>query len=202
MNLTGEYTISASRDEVWAALNDPDVLKICVPGCEEMEKISDTQFVAKVTVKIGAVKTRMKGKVELSDIDAPNGYTIAGSGQSGVAGFAKGGARVSLVDAPGGGTILRYEAHTELGGKLAAVGSRVIQGIAKRMADDFFGAFARHLSGEEEAKPEPKSAMPAPAVGGPSPEFAGDKGLPDWVKHAIVSAISVAVAVTATALLL
>lgn len=153
MNLTGEYTISASRQDVWTALNDPEVLRVCVPGCEEMEKVSDTQFTARVTMKVGAVKARLKGNVELSDMDAPNSYTISGQGQGGVAGFAKGGAKVSLADTNGGGTVLHYEATAELGGKLAAVGSRVIQGIAKKMADDFFGKFAAHLGGEEEETP-------------------------------------------------
>jgi uncharacterized protein len=150
MDLSGEYNISAKRQDVWQALNDPDVLKVCIPGCEEIEKVSDTRFTAKVTMKIGAVKAKLKGNVELSNIDAPNSYTISGQGQGGVAGFAKGGATVNLSDTETGGTLLRYEANAELGGKLAAVGSRVIQGIAKKMADDFFGKFARHLSGDEE----------------------------------------------------
>jgi uncharacterized protein len=158
MNLTGEYTISASRQDVWNALNDPDVLKVCIPGCDEMEKLSDTQFTAKVTMKVGAVKARLKGDVELSDIDAPNSYTISGQGQGGVAGFAKGGAKVTLGDADGGDTVLRYEATAELGGKLAAVGSRVIQGIAKKMADDFFGKFAAHLGGEVPTETTPTAA--------------------------------------------
>lgn len=200
MDLTGEYIIPASRDDVWAALNDPDVLKACVPGCEEMEKISDTEFAAKITAKIGAVRAKLKGKVELSDVDAPNGYTMTGSGQGGIAGFAKGGAKVFLADGPDGSTVLHYEATAELGGKLAAVGSRVIQGVAKKMADDFFGAFARRLGGEEEvpAKVAPSSNVKAPA----DLKEAEGEGIPDWVKHAMVSTISVVAAVAATALLL
>jgi len=153
MDLTGEYTIAAPRQDVWDALNDPEVLKLCIPGCEELEKVSDTQFSAKVMVKVGAVKARLKGNVELSDIDAPNSYTISGQGQGGVAGFAKGGAKVTLLDAGVSSTVLRYEANAELGGKLAAVGSRVIQGISKKMADDFFGKFAVHLSGKTPEEP-------------------------------------------------
>ncbi|WP_136660684.1 carbon monoxide dehydrogenase subunit G [Nitratireductor sp. XY-223] len=145
MNLTGQYTIAAPRQEIWAALNDPDVLKRCIPGCESLEKISDTDFTGRVTMKVGAVKARLKGNVVLSDIDAPNGYTIVGQGQGGVAGFAKGRAQVTLAETDDGGTLLRYEAAAELGGKLAAVGSRVLQGIAKKMADDFFGKFAAHF---------------------------------------------------------
>ena len=196
MDLTGEYIIPASRTEVWAALNDPNVLKACVPGCEEMEKVSDTEFIAKVTARIGAVRAKLKGKVELSDVDAPNSYTISGSGQGGVAGFAKGGAKVSLADGSDGSTVLYYEATAELGGKLAAVGSRVIQGVAKKMADDFFGAFARRLGGEEEI---PAKVIPSSKTPSATTSVATGGGLPDWVKHAIVSAISVIVAVAATA---
>ena len=202
MDLTGEYAIPASRQEVWDALNDPDVLKVCVPGCSEITKISDTEFEAKITARIGAVRAKLRGKVELSDINAPNSYTISGSGQGGVAGFAKGRAKVSLSDAEGGGTLLSYEAKAELGGKLAAVGSRVIQGVTKKMADDFFGAFAKTLSGEAEealaaAAAEPVAAQPAAAEAMPA-----GIGLPDWAKsaivHSIITVIAVAVAVMLT----
>ena len=200
MDLTGEYIIPATRQEVWDALNDADVLKVCVPGCDEMEKVSDTEFSAKITAKIGAVRAKLKGKVELSDIDAPNGYTMTGSGQGGIAGFAKGGAKVALSDAPGGGTVLKYEARAELGGKLAAVGSRVIQGVAKKMADDFFGAFARHLSGEVEEAPAATAKTVAPSAKG-APSGTGE-GLPDWIKGAIVHSVITAVAVIAVAMLM
>jgi carbon monoxide dehydrogenase subunit G len=196
MDLTGEYTIAASRQDVWDALNDPEVLKLCIPGCEEMEKLSDTQFTAKVTMKVGAVKARLKGNVELSDIDAPNSYAISGQGQGGVAGFAKGGARVSLSDGEGGATILHYEANAELGGKLAAVGSRVIQGISKKMADEFFGKFSRHLSGEIEETTPTKAA---PSADMQKPGESQEAGMPDWLKsalvHAVISIIAVSVAV-------
>lgn len=176
MELTGEYVIPVPREEVWKALNDPEVLKACVPGCEEMEKTSDTEFTAVATLKIGAVKAKFKGSVTLSDMDPPNGYTITGQGQGGVAGFAKGGAKVHLSDAPdGAGTVLTYVADAQLGGKLAAVGSRVIQGVAKKMADDFFSRFSAALSGEGEtqagaptkegaAVPASSSTAPAPAA--------------------------------------
>lgn len=173
MDLTGEYTIPASRQDVWTALNDPEVLMLCIPRCEAMEKVSDTEFTAIVTMKVGAVKARLKGNVVLSDIDAPNSYTITGEGRGSVAGFAKGGAKVALTDAEGGGTVLRYEATAELGGKLAAVGSRVIQGIAKKTADDFFGQFVARLSGEAlmEAAPvapaEQQTALAAAAEPAP-----------------------------------
>ncbi|MEX3010536.1 carbon monoxide dehydrogenase subunit G [Hoeflea sp. TYP-13] len=148
MNLTGQYTIAAPRQDVWMALNDPDVLKRCIPGCESLEKISDTDFIGRVTMKVGAVKARLKGNVILADVEPPNGYTIVGQGQGGVAGFAKGRAQVTLTETDDGGTVLQYEAAAELGGKLAAVGSRVLQGIAKKMADDFFGKFAAHFCNE------------------------------------------------------
>lgn len=164
MDITGEYIIPAPRQAVWEALNDPSVLQKCIPGCEAMDKTSDTAFTAKVTLKVGAVKAKFKGSVELSDIDAPNSYTITGQGQGGVAGFAKGGAKVSLSDAPDGGTVLSYTATADLGGKLAAVGSRIIQSVAKKMADDFFGKFADAVAGgateEPAAEPAGKPAVP------------------------------------------
>lgn len=202
MDLTGEYTIPASRQDVWAALNDPEVLKVCIPGCDEMEKLSDTQFTAKVTMKVGAVKAKLKGNVELSEIDAPNSYVISGQGQGGVAGFAKGGATVRLSDGDGGGTKLTYEAKAELGGKLAAVGSRVIQGIAKKMADDFFGKFSRHLSGEEEAAPAVAvAAAPPPAEAAPeaaATAVSGGNELPGTVRDLIWLSVGIAVGVAVT----
>ena len=130
MEFTGEYKVPASRDKVWEALNDVDVLKLCIDGCEELNKDSDTEFSAKVTAKVGPVRAKFTGKVTLSDIDPPNGYTISGEGQGGVAGFAKGGAIVKLVDGDGdGATILHYEARAEVGGKLASVGSRLVEGF-------------------------------------------------------------------------
>ena len=199
MDLSGEYTIQAKRQDVWQALNDAEILKVCIPGCEELEKLSDTQFTAKVTMKVGAIKARMKGNVELSDIDAPNGYTISGQGQGGVAGFAKGSARVNLRDGEAGGTILRYEAKAELGGKLAAVGSRVIQGIAKKMADDFFGKFARHFSDEEEKPLTKTAAKPAPQKTAPSPSpLSGRSELPGTVRDLIWLSVGIAVGVAIT----
>lgn len=150
MDFTGEYKIPATRDEVWAALNDADVLKQCIDGCEELNKDSDTEFSAKVTAKVGPVKAKFTGKVTLSDIDPPNGYTISGEGQGGVAGFAKGGAVVKLTDGESE-TILRYEANAEVGGKLASVGSRLVEGVARKTADDFFGKFVDIVAGGEDA---------------------------------------------------
>ena len=145
MDFTGEYKVPASRDKVWEALNDVEVLKLCIDGCEELNKDSDTEFSAKVTAKVGPVRAKFTGKVTLSDIDPPNGYTISGEGQGGVAGFAKGGAIVKLVDGDGA-TILHYEAKAEVGGKLASVGSRLVEGVAKKTADDFFSKFVEIVS--------------------------------------------------------
>lgn len=199
MDLSGEYTIPAKRRDVWDALNNVEILKACIPGCEEMEKLSDTQFATKVTMKVGAIKARLKGKVELSDIEAPSGYTISGQGQGGVAGFATGGARVRLDDAEGGGTVLRYEAKAELGGKLATVGSRVIQGIAKKMADDFFGEFARQLSGEPEVVPAKAAAKPVLQQAAPTAAPAtGGIELPGTVRDLVWLSIGIAVGIAMT----
>src|SRR5690349_17098567 len=120
MDIKGEYKIAAPRDKVFAALNDPEVLKACIPGCESLDKLSDTEMTAKVRLRVGPVSAAFSGKVTLSDIDAPNGYRISGEGQGGVAGFAKGGAVVKLAD-DGGVTVLTYDADAQVGGKIAQV---------------------------------------------------------------------------------
>jgi uncharacterized protein len=142
MDMTGEYRISAPRSRVWEALNDPEILKQCIPGCEEIQKQSDTEMTAKVVAKVGPVKAKFAGKVSLSDIDPPNGYTITGEGSGGAAGFGKGGAKVNLVE-DGADTVLSYTAHAQVGGKLAQIGSRLIDGTARKMADDFFAKFTQ-----------------------------------------------------------
>ena len=149
MNLTGEYRIPALRQDVWEALNNPEILEQCIDGCQELSKDSDTQFSAKVTAKVGPVKAKFSGKVTLSELDPPNGYKISGEGQGGVAGFAKGGATVKL-DEDGGHTVLSYTANAEVGGKLASVGSRLVEGVAKKQADDFFGKFSQIVGGRNE----------------------------------------------------
>ena len=148
MEITGEYRIPAPRQTVWEALNDPEVLKECIPGCETLEKVSDTEFTARVSTKVGPVKARFSGKVTLMDIDPPNGYRIAGEGQGGVAGFAKGSAVVKLTD-DGEDTLLNYDADAQVGGKLAQLGSRLIAGTARKTADDFFRNFAEKVGGAE-----------------------------------------------------
>ncbi len=142
MTMNGEVQLAAPREEVWAKLNDPEVLKACIPGCESLEKLSDTEFQAVATNKVGPVKARFKGKVTLQDLDPPNGYRISGQGDGGIAGFAKGGAVVKLAPADGGGTLLRYDVEAQIGGKLAQLGQRLVNGAAKKLADQFFERFA------------------------------------------------------------
>jgi carbon monoxide dehydrogenase subunit G len=141
MTMTGEVQLAAPRQTVWEKLNDPDVLKATIPGCESLEKTSDTSFSAVAVTKIGPVKAKWKGKVTLTDLDPPNGYRIVGEGEGGVAGFAKGAADVKLSDRDGG-TLLTYNVEAQIGGKLAQLGQRLINGAAKKMADDFFQKFA------------------------------------------------------------
>ena len=141
MTMTGEVQLAAARDVVWQKLNDAEVLKACIPGCEELNKSSDTEFQAVAVTKIGPVKAKFKGKVHLTDLDPPNGYRISGEGDGGVAGFAKGGASVALSDKDGG-TLLTYNVEAQIGGKLAQLGQRLVNGAAKKLADDFFRNFA------------------------------------------------------------
>jgi len=141
MTMSGEQQLTAPREQVWAALNDPEVLKACIPGCESLEKLSDNEFAAVATNRIGPVKARFKGKVRLTDLDPPNSYKISGEGDGGIAGFAKGGATVVLTDKDGG-TLLSYNVEAQIGGKLAQLGQRLVNGAAKKLADDFFTKFA------------------------------------------------------------
>ncbi len=144
MELTGEYTIPGSREKVWQALNDPEVLAACIPGCEELEKVSDTEFTAKVKIKIGPVSVKFPGAVTLEDLDPPKGYSIVGEGKGGVAGFAKGGAKVALDD-EAVETVLRYTADSQVS-KLAQIGSRLIAGTARKIADTFFNALVETIA--------------------------------------------------------
>ena len=147
MELSGDYELPASKARVWQALNDAEILKVCIPGCESFEQLSDTEFAAIVLVKIGPVKARFKGKVELSDINPTDGYTIAGAGEGGVAGFAKGGANVKLERASDDITVLRYEVAATVGGKLAQIGQRLVLGSVKKLAARFFANFAEQIAG-------------------------------------------------------
>lgn len=147
MDMTGEYDIAAPRQVVWAALNDPEVLKQCIPGCETLEVKSPTEFAARVRLKIGPISATFNGAVTLEDIKAPESYAIAGQGQGGAAGFAKGRAAVVLTELGPEVTKLAYTAHADVGGKLATLGARLIQATSKKLADEFFGKFVTTVAG-------------------------------------------------------
>ncbi|MSP66804.1 MAG: carbon monoxide dehydrogenase [Alphaproteobacteria bacterium] len=181
MEITGEYTLPAPRQAVWEALQDPAVLRASMPGCETLEKLSDTEFTAKVTTKVGPVKAKFTGKVTLSDLDPPNGYTISGEGQGGVAGFAKGSAKVQLSDAGPGQTTLRYTVDAMVGGKIAQIGSRLIEGTARKLADEFFGSFTAQVAARAAATaPVAPAAAAQPAAPSPAPS-APREGIPAFV---------------------
>ncbi|QDO98738.1 carbon monoxide dehydrogenase subunit G [Ferrovibrio terrae] len=206
MELTGEQLIPASRQAVWDAINDPEILRQCITGCESVTKTSDTDFEAAVLVKVGPVKARFKGKVTLGDLDPPSSCTISGEAQGGVAaGFGKGSAKVQLVDAqidgtPGPATRLSYSVNAQVGGKLAQIGARLIDGVAAKMAEDFFTKFNQIVGGpaagadiastvaeaaKDIAMAEPISASAAadalqrPAATQPSTPVTG--GIPSWL---------------------
>ncbi|MBL8589648.1 MAG: carbon monoxide dehydrogenase subunit G [Methylobacteriaceae bacterium] len=151
MTMQGEVVLPADRRTVWDKLNDPAVLQACIPGCQSLEKTSDASFVAAAKVKVGPVGATFKGKVDLTDLDPPNGYRIVGEGQGGIAGFAKGAATVRLEDAEAGATKLVYNVEANVGGKIAQLGSRLIDGVAKKTADQFFANFAKAVTGEAPA---------------------------------------------------
>ena len=150
MKMNGEFRVPTDRETVWRALNDPEVLKDCLPGCQEIEKTSDTEMTATLVIKVGPVKATFAGGVTLSDLDPPNGYTLSGQGQGGPAGFASGEARVRLVE-DGGETVVQYECDAKVGGKLAQIGSRLIDSTSKKLARQFFDSFAGKLGGGEDA---------------------------------------------------
>ena len=175
MEMTGEQLIPVAQAEVWRALNDPEVLKACIAGCESIERISDTEYRVAMVAAVGPVKARFNGKLLLSDLNPPNSYSLSFEGSGGAAGFGKGGAQVSLKT-EGAGTRLSYTAKASVGGKLAQVGSRLIDGVARKMADDFFTAFNERLAG-----PAAKPAQAAPAKRGIHPAW--------WVAGALLVAL-------------
>ena len=172
MEFSGRYAIPAPPETVWAGLNDPDVLKTCIPGCEQIEKTSPTDFLATARLKIGPVSATFKGKVALSDLDPPHRCILTGEGQGGVAGFARGDAEV-LLEPDGTGTVLTYKAKANVGGKLAQIGQRLIDGAAKQIADDFFERFAKAVATAPSAATETAEAAVAAAVEGIAPPPAG-----------------------------
>jgi uncharacterized protein len=148
MDMQGSERIEAPIDAVWNALNDPDVLRQAIPGCESLEKISDNSMVAKVVLKIGPIKAKFEGAVELQNLNPPRSYTISGEGKGGLAGFAKGGADVSLESDGPSATVLTYVVKAEVGGKIAQLGSRLIESTSKKLAAEFFSNFSAAVAAE------------------------------------------------------
>lgn len=182
MEIAGEYRIAADKQTVWEALNDPEILRASIPGCESVERHSDTQLSAVVKIRMGPVRATFKGKVTLSDLDPPNSYTISGEGDGGVAGFGRGSARVSLAEVEGE-TLLTYAAKAEVGGKLAQIGSRLVESATRKLSKDFFDNFSKvvETGAAEPAAPAQPSPGDTPA---PQPT-AGSKpatgsSLADW----------------------
>lgn len=153
MEMKAQQSIAAGRRRVWDALNDPEALKAAIPGCERFERSGENQFTARITNRIGPVKASFGFVIELSDLDPPNSYVLHGKGQGGAAGFANGSARVSLED-DGENTVLTYELDASVGGKLAQLGGRLIDGAAKKLADEFFSRLGEVIAGEEEETPQ------------------------------------------------
>ena len=184
MEMTGEFRIPAPRQRVWEGLNDPEILKSRIPGCQTIEKVSDTEFTAKVLAQVGPVKANFAGKVTLADLNPPQSYTIAGEGTGGVAGFAKGSAKVNLDD-DGGATVLHYAVQAHVGGKLAQIGSRLIDSVARRMAENFFTRFVAAVAPEP-----PATASSATAETGavPNDPVAAEPPVPGAARVAAVEA--------------
>ena len=172
MKMSGEFRVPTDRETVWRALNDPEVLKQCLPGCQEIERTSETEMSATLVIKVGPVKATFAGGVTFSDLDPPKGYTLTGQGQGGAAGFASGEARVKLVE-DGAETVVQYECDAKVGGKLAQIGSRLIDSTAKKLARQFFDSLAEKLGGGEEAAAE-TARESAPGPESPEPPAPDD----------------------------
>ena len=147
MELKGKYSLKADREQVWTALNDPTILQQCIPGCETLTKASDTNFSASVVAKVGPVKAKFTGEVELTELSPPSSYKISGEGKGGAAGFASGSADVKLEESDEGGTVLSYSVNAQVGGKLAQIGSRLIDSTAKKLSREFFDKFTELVDG-------------------------------------------------------
>ena len=187
MEMTGEQLIHASQADTWAALNDPEMLKACVPGCESIERASDTEYIVQMTARVGPVSAKFKGKLNLSNMNPPHSYSIAFEGQGGVAGFAKGGADVSLTP-EGHSTKLAYKVKANVGGKLAQIGSRLVDAAANKVANDFFNAFNEKVGKPEHpAKEDHHDAHhPAPVPRDPDLPQVSDASLSFFAAGALV----------------
>lgn len=166
MEMTGERRIAAPRQAVWEGLNEPEVLRASIPGCETIERTEDGGFSARIAVKLGPMAAKFAGKVKLENLDPPNGYTIAGEGNGGAMGFAKGGADVKLTE-DGADTILSYTVKAQVGGKMAQLGARLIDSTAKQMADQFFDRFAAHMTAANATATTLDAATPPPPAPAP-----------------------------------
>jgi carbon monoxide dehydrogenase subunit G len=186
MELTGEYTIQADRQKVWESLNDPEILKQCIPGCEEIEQSGENEFSAKVKAKVGPVNSRFSGKVTLSNLNPPESYTISGEGSGGAAGFAKGGADVKLEEIDASQTKLSYKVDAQVGGKLAQLGQRLIQSTANKYAKQFFDKFEQ-IVGEGAAADQAAAAGEQSTPAGGTADKAPDKAESD-AAHAAAQA--------------
>ncbi|GGB90833.1 hypothetical protein GCM10011494_06500 [Novosphingobium endophyticum] len=194
MQMTGEQVIAAPREKVWEALNDPAVLARCIPGCQSLDKEGDDRFVAVAEIRIGPIGARFRGNVQLSDCDAPNGYTITGSGNGGIAGSARGGAKVRLSDAGPRETRVSYEVEAEVGGRMAQLGGPIIDATAKNLAGTFFSRFGEVVEGRApaasavagEVPATPASAQLAPQAGLPQ----GRAGVWGWILVLVLALVT------------
>ena len=194
MEMNGEYRIEASREKVWTALNDTEILKKSIPGCEEINRFSETEMTATVVAKVGPVKAKFTGQVKLSDLNPPNSYRISGEGKGGPAGFAKGGANISLKS-DGNATILSYSVDATVGGKLAQLGARLIDGTAKKLAGEFFTNFADIVS--DNSSTETKNIEDDNIKIDNKSELSGPKiDIGTWICGLIVLAIAVLAIIT------
>jgi len=182
MELTSSRTVPASVEKTWAALNDPETLKACIPGCESIERVSDTEFRVAMTARVGPVSAKFSGRIVLSDIVSPTSYKISFEGHGGAAGFARGEAKVALTP-DGSGARIEYNVNAQVGGKLAQIGSRLVDGAAAKIADDFFACFVERLGGGAAAAAEPVVA----------PAEAATTSRTLWLRLAVAAAIIVAI---------
>ena len=194
MELSNTRIVPAPRERVWIALNDPDTLKACLPGCEVLERTADNEYRVVMAARVGPVSARFNGRMTLRDIDPPNGYTLQFDGQGGAAGFARGDARVTLAAEGEQSTALSYTAKAQVGGKLAQIGSRLVDGAAAKMTDDFFARFVERLAPKEPeevpagATPETETAIGT--AGASTPLLTPPGGSP-WIRYAALVAIIV-----------
>jgi len=199
MELSNTRIVPAPRESVWTALNDPDTLKGCLPGCEVLERTADNEYRVVMATRVGPVSARFNGRMTLRDIDPPNGYTLQFDGQGGAAGFARGDARVALAPEGEQSTALTYTAKAQVGGKLAQIGSRLVDGAAAKMTDDFFARFVERVAPKQPAEaplaaaaPETEAAAAAPGVG---PTLLTPPGGSPWVRYLAIIAIVIVIIV-------